>query len=230
VTVDPSLELIGRDEAQGADAHETKFALDVLLEEVERDTERRCGLGSGQRESRNFTGLAQRSCHGYRAPIKICPLSNNRLQPYPNVDRKRWAGTLVAMCKVRRVRLLLGIAIALTWPASAFAGGTQLQITVWKNGLGVGTVSRQTLACTPAGGTLPNPGAACRRLMLLHAPFARVPPGVACSDLFAGPQVAVVTGAFRGRHVYATFRRTDSCETDRWSRVGFLFPGALASH
>jgi hypothetical protein len=43
-----------------------------------------------------------------------------------------------------------------------------------------------------------------------------------CSQIFSGPQVALVTGTYRGRHVWAGFRRTDSCQTDRWNRIAFL--------
>jgi hypothetical protein len=43
-----------------------------------------------------------------------------------------------------------------------------------------------------------------------------------CSQIFSGPQVALVTGIYRGRHVWARFRRTDSCQTDRWNRIAFL--------
>jgi hypothetical protein len=51
-----------------------------------------------------------------------------------------------------------------------------------------------------------------------------VPENIACIEIYGGPQVARVTGTFRGRRVWATFRRTDGCEIARWNRVRFLFP------
>jgi hypothetical protein len=54
-----------------------------------------------------------------------------------------------------------------------------------------------------------------------------VPENIACIEIYGGPQVARVTGTFRGRRVWATFRRTDGCEIARWNRVRFLFPIAI---
>jgi hypothetical protein len=82
-----------------------------------------------------------------------------------------------------------------------------------------------TLRCTPTGGTLPARAAACRRLSgLPDDPFAPTPPGMACSQVYGGPQEALVTGRFRGRRIWARFRRVDGCAIARWNRVSFLFP------
>ena len=70
--------------------------------------------------------------------------------------------------------------------------------------------------------------AACSRLLALADPFAPTPKGMACTDLYGGPQTARVTGRFRGRPVWATFARRNGCETARWNRVRFLFPISLA--
>jgi hypothetical protein len=83
-----------------------------------------------------------------------------------------------------------------------------------------------TLRCNPVGGTLPHRAAACRKLAGLKAPFAPVPKNVACTEIYGGPQVALVTGRFRGRSVRAAFNRRDGCQIERWNRVAFLFPGA----
>ncbi len=58
----------------------------------------------------------------------------------------------------------------------------------------------------------------------MRKPFAPVPIGVACPDIYGGPQTALVTGTFRGRGVHATFNRHDGCEIARWDAVRFLFP------
>jgi hypothetical protein len=82
---------------------------------------------------------------------------------------------------------------------------------------------RRTLHCNPTGGTLLRPADACTRLARLSAPFAAVPPGMMCTQIFGGPQVANVQGTFRGHKVRATFNRRGGCEIARWNRVRFLF-------
>jgi aminoglycoside phosphotransferase (APT) family kinase protein len=81
-----------------------------------------------------------------------------------------------------------------------------------------------TLRCDPAGGTLPQPARACRRLAQLKDPFAPTPKGTVCTQIYGGPQIAFVTGRFRGRSVRAHFNRKNGCEIARWNRVRFLFP------
>src|SRR5919204_3365219 len=100
---------------------------------------------------------------------------------------------------------------------------TLLHVTVWPQGM-PGPSRSWTLRCGPPGGSLPRAAIACRRLAALDHPFAPTPPGTACSQIFAGPQVALVTGRYRGRRVYARFSRRNGCETERWNRVRVLFP------
>jgi hypothetical protein len=106
---------------------------------------------------------------------------------------------------------------------------TSLQITVWPNGEGHAGKRVWTLRCVPVGGTLPRRAAACRRLAPLRSPFAPTPKNVACTQIYGGPQEALVTGRFRGRPVHARFNRKDGCEIGRWDRVRFLFPGAVSA-
>jgi Subtilisin inhibitor-like len=109
---------------------------------------------------------------------------------------------------------------------AAAAALTALSITVSTSGR---EPSMQwTLRCGPAGGSLPRPAAACTRLLALPDPFAPVPKGIVCTDIYGGPQTARVTGRFRGRTIWASFARRNGCEIARWNRVAFFFPGALA--
>jgi hypothetical protein len=101
------------------------------------------------------------------------------------------------------------------------ASPAALSVTVWPEGT-AGASHRWTLRCAPAGGTLPNAAAACRRLAALAAPFAPTPKGMACTMIYGGPQAARVTGTFRGRRIWATFHRRDGCELARWNRIAFL--------
>ncbi|MCQ9164637.1 serine protease inhibitor [Arthrobacter sp. STN4] len=77
--------------------------------------------------------------------------------------------------------------------------------------------------------TVPDPAAAVAALERYgQAIFFPVPgPPRMCSDVYSGPQVAVVRGVFKGRDVRSTFKRTDSCETARWQALAPLF-GAVA--
>jgi hypothetical protein len=62
----------------------------------------------------------------------------------------------------------------------------------------------------------------------LSQPFAPVPRNVACSQIYGGPAVALVTGSFAGRRVRAVFNRKNGCEIARWNRLSFLFPVAVS--
>jgi hypothetical protein len=81
-----------------------------------------------------------------------------------------------------------------------------------------------TLRC-PAGGTLPDAAEACSKLGEIDDPFAPVPKGTACTQIYGGPELADVSGTFDGKAVNTQFSRGDGCELERWKKVGFLFPG-----
>jgi hypothetical protein len=110
--------------------------------------------------------------------------------------------------------------------AAILLASTSLHVTVWPNGQGHTPKRSYTLTCAPVGGTLPHRLAACRRLAQLKAPFAGVPKNIACTQIYGGPDEALVTGRFRGALVRATFNRRDGCQLERWNRVAFLFPAA----
>jgi hypothetical protein len=78
---------------------------------------------------------------------------------------------------------------------------------------------RWTLTCDPPGGTHPDPAGACRVLDDVRAPFAPVPPGMRCLQVYGGPETATITGTWRGVEVDATYRRTDGCEIARWKEL-----------
>lgn len=106
---------------------------------------------------------------------------------------------------------------------------TSLNVTVWPNGQGEPGKRTYILRCAPLGGTLPNRAAACTRLARMTRPFAPTPKNMVCTDLYGGPQQALVTGRLRGYSVRASFSRTNGCEIGRWNRVSFLFPGAVSA-
>lgn len=113
--------------------------------------------------------------------------------------------------------------------AAILVASTSLNITVWPNGEGNGGKRAWTLRCAPVGGTLPHRANACRQLARLRAPFAPTPKNRACTQIYGGPQEALVTGRFRGRAVHTRFSRQDGCEVGRWNRVRFLLPGIVSA-
>jgi hypothetical protein len=104
----------------------------------------------------------------------------------------------------------------------AAALAVSLTITVFPNGPGKGSHT-WTLRCSPPGGTLPAAAAACRRLLAARAPFATPPPMTVCTQVYGGPQEAVVRGTFAGRRIRVRFTRRDGCAIARWDKVRFLF-------
>jgi hypothetical protein len=106
----------------------------------------------------------------------------------------------------------------------------RLTITVWPQGMEGSSARRWTLRCGPAGGTHPNPARACARLASISAPFRPVPADAICTQVYGGPQEALVTGTYRGRRVNARFNRVNGCEIARWNRVAVLFPIAAGAN
>ena len=86
---------------------------------------------------------------------------------------------------------------------------------------------RWTLTWDPPGGTHPDPAGACHVLDTVRTPFAPVPAGMRCLQVYGGPETATITGTWRGAEVDASYRRTDGCEIARWSKLGaVLSPGS----
>ena len=75
----------------------------------------------------------------------------------------------------------------------------------------------------PAG-RCPHVSPACRKLNSLTSPFRPIQKGRALHADLRGPQVARVTGRFRGNRIWAEFRRRDGCEIGRWERLRPLLP------
>ncbi len=124
---------------------------------------------------------------------------------------------------VRRLAVVVATALALAGPATGASGTASLRIVYRANADAAPLVL--TLRCNPPRGTVRQPALACRRLTSGgRALFAPTPSGVACSQIYSGPQSAVVTGTLAGRRLWARFTRRDGCEVDRWARVAFLLP------
>jgi hypothetical protein len=92
---------------------------------------------------------------------------------------------------------------------------TSLEIAV----TGGGEHERWTLTCEPAGGTHPDPEAACDALAEQQEALAPTPMDVACTEIYGGPQVAEVSGRIDGETYRGVFKRTNGCEIGRWERL-----------
>lgn len=109
--------------------------------------------------------------------------------------------------------------------AAATPAGTSLTVTLDETGSGA--VRTTTLTCDPAGGDHPDPTAACAALAAAGPRAFDPPPGdQVCTQLFGGPQVAVVEGIVAGAPVSARFSRTDGCEIARWDALAPLLGSA----
>lgn len=103
------------------------------------------------------------------------------------------------------------------------AAVTSLTIFVWPQGMD-GPRERWTIRCDPAGGSHPARTAACRRLNALENPFRPVPKDAICTEIYGGPDVAIITGTFKGRRIWTQFRLRNGCEIARWKRLVPLLP------
>jgi Subtilisin inhibitor-like len=94
---------------------------------------------------------------------------------------------------------------------------TELTITVQPKGP-PGPTSVWTLRCEPIGGNHPRAEAACEQLTAES--LEPLPPDTVCTQIYGGPEVARVSGTFRGRQVDSRFSRTNGCEIHRWDELG----------
>jgi Subtilisin inhibitor-like len=120
---------------------------------------------------------------------------------------------------MRRALGLAAVALAAT-PAHAAGGETSLRATAWPKGTAAAGKVERTLRCDPPRGSVARPVAACRAVEAAgRAAFRPTPPGAACTQIYGGPAVALVTGTLDGRRVWARFDRENGCEINRWQRL-----------
>lgn len=82
------------------------------------------------------------------------------------------------------------------------------------------------LSCgPPMSGNHPAGAAACAHLNAMAHPFAPLPTGQMCSQIYSGPQTAHVTGRWKGAAVDLRLSRVDGCRTGQWNSLGPLLPG-----
>lgn len=77
---------------------------------------------------------------------------------------------------------------------------------------------RYTLRCDPAGGTVPDPAAACTRLLTGASIFAPRPAHILCPMIMVSAARATVTGTYFGRSVHVTIV-DGGCDLSRWAKL-----------
>jgi Subtilisin inhibitor-like len=124
----------------------------------------------------------------------------------------------IAICAL--VLAAVGAALGASPPTASVRG------TYWADSAKPDASVVWTLRCDPPGGSLPQPKRACERIASGGAKlFAPVPRGIACTQIYGGPQKARVVGTVLGTRVWATFTRTDGCQIGRWQRLSpWLLP------
>jgi hypothetical protein len=135
------------------------------------------------------------------------------------------------------MRALIAVALATGALAACSSGSagatdtTDLTVTYHQNGSAGSSPTTWVLRCNPARGSLPHAARACARLASAGArAFAPVAPTTMCTQIYGGPQTAVVSGTVAGRRVQAQFSRENGCEVARWNRVSpWLLPRAAVS-
>ena len=124
-----------------------------------------------------------------------------------------------------RVLLVLGCALVLLAPVAQASSPTVLSIVYVEDAKRPSERVRWSLRCDPVGGTLPRRAAACRELSRVGwRAFAPVPANMVCTEIFGGPQVAIVSGRVDGHRVWARLTRVDGCQIARWKRIPSLLP------
>jgi hypothetical protein len=84
------------------------------------------------------------------------------------------------------------------------------------------TPQHWTLRCEPAGGTHPDPAAACRALLRVKDPFAPIPRMCPMIPADQGAGQATITGTYFGQPVSRTLTQ-NSCAAARWAMLGEVF-------
>lgn len=111
-------------------------------------------------------------------------------------------------------------------PAAA-ALRTSLTIAYFEDAREPATRVVATLRCNPVGGTHPRRALACRGLARVGwRGLQPVPRTVTCTEIYGGPQAAIVQGLVDGQRVWVRLKRDNGCEISRWNRLAFLLPVA----
>ncbi len=82
--------------------------------------------------------------------------------------------------------------------------------------------SHYVLRCEPPGGTVPDPAAACARLLAGPSLFAPFPAHMACPMILVAGARASVQGTYLGKPVAETIV-DGGCDLQRWAQLRHVF-------
>jgi hypothetical protein len=100
-------------------------------------------------------------------------------------------------------------------PSTTPEGLANLTVTLDNDGPKGAPAHQLKLTCDK-----PADSQACQTVATItHNDLAPTPANMACTQIFAGPETATITGTLRGSAVNAKFSRSDGCEVQRWKRV-----------
>src|SRR4051812_44730178 len=88
---------------------------------------------------------------------------------------------------------------------------TDIRVQLDLDGTGGKPASSAQVICEPGMDTSPCPQAA----ELDVADLAPVPTGIACTQIYGGPETATISGTLHGDAVDASLRRSNGCEIER---------------
>jgi hypothetical protein len=105
--------------------------------------------------------------------------------------------------------------------------GSALELTLDPDGEGGEEPSTESVECPDP--PRPGPDPLCGQVLLLSPKdFAPLPPDVACTEIYGGPDTLRVEGTLEGKPIEETFTREDGCEItrfDTWTPIlKRLFP------
>jgi hypothetical protein len=106
--------------------------------------------------------------------------------------------------------------------ASSPAAAPKVSLDIKVSGKPGAPATHWTLQCDPAGGTHPDPAAACATLLKAKNPFAPLQKGIECPMIMVGSKTAIVKGTYFGKHVDSTFVE-GGCDLPRWAKIGQIF-------
>jgi hypothetical protein len=129
-----------------------------------------------------------------------------------------------------RIAVLIAVIVAVVGCGASSAGtstpSTELRISFFPEGRSEGDRTLWTLRCAPAGGTLPKRVAACQKLDRMKNPFAPLPKDLQCTQIYGGPEQALITGTHNGHRVWVLLAQRNGCEIARWRKLAFLVTGS----
>ncbi|HEY1620622.1 MAG TPA: SSI family serine proteinase inhibitor [Streptosporangiaceae bacterium] len=131
----------------------------------------------------------------------------------------RRSRTLVATARCLLAAGTLAVAACGSVAApSAAPAKPKVSLTITVQGAPGKPARHWTLQCDPAGGTHPDPAAACRALKAVKDPFAPPPAGHMCPMILASAGRAIFNGTYYGVKVHRTIM-DGGCYLARWSKL-----------